>query len=159
MPASTTKKAVLRRFEREPLAGFVNPATFLQPEGVELLSEEGRITIAPYSEVKTVSFVRDFDLSPEPARRIFHTRPKMAGLWVSLAFRDGDVLEGIIPNDLLQVEARGFMLVPPDPAANTQRIFVPRAAVRAAQTLGVVGSPLRRRPKPVSKDQISLFEE
>ena len=125
-----------------------------------MLSEEGRITTVPYKELRTVSFVRDFDLSPEPARRVFHTRPKMAGLWVSLEFQDGGVLEGILPNDLRQIDPPGFMLIPPDPAGNTQRVFIPRAALRSAQVLGVVGSPLRRHPpKPVSQDQIRLFEE
>ena len=159
MPASANKKAILRRFEKEPLSGYVDPASFLQPGGVELLSAEGRVSLVPYSDVKTVAFVRDFDATPPAAQRVFHTRPKMAGVWISLVFRDGDKLEGILPNDLLQVEAQGFLLVPPDPAGNDQRIFTPRAALLSAQVLGVIGSPLRRRPKPESHEQIGLFDE
>jgi hypothetical protein len=159
LQASTTKKAILRRFEKEPLAGYVNPASFLQPEGVETLSADGRVTIVPYGDIKTVSFVRDFETSLEDARRVFNTRPKMEGLWIRLEFRDGETLEGILPNDLLQFERHGFMLVPPDPAGSNQRVFVPRAALRSAQILGVVGSPLRRRAKPVPKEQIGLFDE
>ena len=56
MAGSTTKKAVIRRYERESLAGYLNPASFLQPEGVELMMEEGDRRILPYLEVKAVHF-------------------------------------------------------------------------------------------------------
>jgi hypothetical protein len=160
LSGSTNKKAILRRFEKEPLAGYVNPVSFLQSTGVEVLSADGRVTTVPYEDVKTVSFVRDFEASVEAGRRVFNTRPKIEGLWVSLEFRDGEAMEGILPNDLLQVEPFGFMLVPPDPSSNTQRVFAPRAALRSAQILGVVGSPLRRRrAKTAPKEQIGLFDE
>lgn len=160
MAASTTKKAVVRRFDREPLSGYVNSVSFLQPGGVELLSVEGNITAIAYAEIKTIAFVRDFTLSEQPERRAFLTRPKMEGLWVALQFRDGDVLEGIMPNNLLQVEQYGFTIVPPDSATSHQRIFAPREALRAVEVLGVVGSPLKRRKaKPDAKEQIGLFDE
>jgi hypothetical protein len=161
LAGSTTKKAVIQRYEREPLNGFVNPLTYLRPEGVELLSAQGNISIVPYLEIKTISFVREFDTGDHAGgRRVFSTRPKIEGLWVSLEFRDGDVLEGVLANNLLQVEAAGFTVIPPDPYSNNQRVFVPRVALRAVQVLGVVGSPLKRRKmKPVSKEQIGLFDE
>jgi hypothetical protein len=160
LAASTTKKAVVRRFDREPLCGYVNPVSFLQPGGVELLSVEGNIAAIPYADIKTIAFVRDFTPSDQPERRVFQTRPKMEGLWVVLQFRDGDALEGIMPNNLLQVEHYGFTIVPPDSASNHQRIFAPREALRAVEVLGVVGSPLnRRKAKPGAKEQISLFDE
>ena len=41
-----------------------------------------------------------------------------------------------------------------------QRIFAPREALRAVEVLGVVGSPLnRRKTKPGTKEQITLFDE
>jgi hypothetical protein len=160
LAASTTKKAVVRRFDREPLCGYVNPVSFLQPGGVELLSVEGNIAAIPYADIKTIAFVRDFTPSDQPERRVFQSRPKMEGLWVVLQFRDGDALEGIMPNNLLQVERYGFTVVPPDSASNQQRIFAPREALRAVEVLGVVGSPLKRRKtKPGTKEQISLFDE
>ena len=159
MAASTTKKAVVRRFDREPLAGYVNPVSFLQPGGVELLTVEGNITMVPYADIKTIAFVRDF-ASDQPDRRAFVTRPKTEGLWVILQFRDGDALEGIMPNNLLQVERYGFTIVPPDSSSNQQRVFAPREALRAVEVLGVVGSPLnRRKTKPAAKEQIGLFDE
>ena len=160
MAASTTKKVVIRRFERESLSGYVNPAGFLQPEGAELLSEDGNVSKVPYPEIKTISFVREFEDAAGAERHVFKTRPKMAGLWVSLKLRDGEVMEGILPNNLLQLEHYGFSLIPPDPFSNTQRLFVPRPALISVQVLGVIGSPLKRlRPKPAPKEQIGLFEE
>jgi hypothetical protein len=160
LASSTTKKALIRRFHRETVAGWLNPLTFLQNEGVELLSADGQVSILPYSEIRTVSFVRDFDLPEEHERDIFQTRPKMAGLWVRLRFRDGEAMEGILPNNLLQIELHGFVVVPPDPYGNRQRVFVPRAALIGVEVLGVVGSPLKKRkPKADSAEQIGLFDE
>jgi hypothetical protein len=156
---STTKKAVLRRFDKEPLAGYINPLSFLQLTGVELLSPEGNVVLVPYSDVKTLAFVRDFESASEPGRQVFQTRPKTEGLWVRLEFRDGDVTEGILPNNLLQIETAGFTIIPPDAFGNTQRLFIPRTALRSVQVLGVVGSPLKKKAKPAAKEQIGLFEE
>jgi hypothetical protein len=156
LAGSTTKKAIIRRYEKEPLAGYVNPISFLQPAGVELLSAEGNVATVPYQDIKSISFVRDFD-QPGSERSVFQTRPKMEGLWVRLRFRDGDVLEGVMPNNLLQVEPYGFSVAPPDSFSNQQRVFVPRGSLRAVEVLGVVGSPLKRK-KTEPREQGELFE-
>ena len=159
MAGSTTKKAVLRRFDKEALAGYINPVSYLQPTGVELLSAQGNVALVPYGEIKNVAFVREFE-GQEPERQVFYTRPKMEGLWVSLRFRDGDVMEGVMTNNLLQLEPYGFTIIPPDSYGNRQRIFVPRAALASIEVLGVVGSPLKRRKAKVPpKEQIGLFDE
>ena len=159
MARSTTKKAVIQRFDKEALAGYVNPVTYLQPSGVEVLSVQGNIANVPYSEIKSLAFVREFE-GEEAEREVFLTRPKMEGLWVSLRFRDGSLMEGILANNLLQVETHGFTVIPPDSYGNRQRVFVPRAALTSIEVLGVVGSPLKRRKdKAAAKDQIGLFEE
>jgi hypothetical protein len=158
--SSTTKKVVIRRFQKEPLAGYINPASYLQPAGVDLLSAQGNVSTVSYEEIKTISFVRDFDGAGDAGRQVFNTRPKMEGLWVSLQFRDGEVMEGIMPNNLLQLEPHGFTVIPPDPYSHQQRVFIPRAAVESVEVLGVVGSPLKKRKaKPVPKEQIGLFDE
>ncbi|MCX6629140.1 MAG: hypothetical protein NTW28_16095 [Candidatus Solibacter sp.] len=160
MTASTTKKVLIRRYDRETLAGYVNPTSFLQPEGVELLSDQGHASIIPYLEIKFLAFVRDFDGAAEPERQVFQTRPKMAGLWVNLRFRDGGVLEGIIPNNLMLLETGGFTVIPPDAFGNQQRVWAPRGSLVALEVLGVIGSPLKKRKaKPVPKEQIGLFDE
>jgi len=160
LAGSTTKKVLIRRFDREPLTGFVNPQGYLQPAGVELMKPDGTLAMVPYQEIKTVSFVRDFDATEAPPERlVFHSRPKMDGLWVRMRFRDGEIMDGILSNNLLQLEPYGFTFIPPEPYSNNQRIFSPRVALSEFHVLGVVGSPLsRRRRKEVPKEQIGLFE-
>jgi hypothetical protein len=160
---STAKKAVVVRFDRESLAGFVQTPGGLDAEFLELLTPDGNLlTIAP-AEAKAVCFVKDFDGGTAwPEHRAFATRPKAAGLWVRLRFRDGDSIEGILPNNLLLHEPAGFSIIPPDPTFQNQRIFVPRPALTEVQVLGVIGSPLRRprapKPAPPDKTQIEMFE-
>ncbi len=159
MSPSTTKKVFIRRFEREPVHGFASPQHYLQPNGIEILKPDGTILVMGYREVKWVAFVREFPAAEShDDRKVFHTRPKMEGLWVRMLFRDNDLMEGILPNNLLQIDAYGFSFVPPDPFSNNQRIFVPREALRDIHVLGVVGGKSGRTKKPETKDQIKLFE-
>lgn len=163
MAGSTNKRVLVARFDRETLRGFVQASGVFGGEEFELLTPEGSLLRVPFSETKAVCFVRDFE-SGEIWRehRSFAARPKSAGLWVRLRFRDGDSLEGMLANNLMVVEPAGFHIVPPDPSFQNQRIFVPRAALTEVQVLGVIGSPLRaRRPKklpPKEEDQLEMFE-
>jgi len=158
--ASTSKKVVVHRFDRQPLAGYVNPASYLLDGGIELLSQEGTLLQAPYEEVKVVCFVRDFEgPGPSAEKRLFTSRPKTEGLWVRLRFRDGEFLDGLLANNLLQVEARGFTLIPPDPSSNNPRLFIPRTALTDLRVISVVGGSSRRiAAEPTPKDQLGLFE-
>jgi hypothetical protein len=156
--ASTSKKVLIRRFDRESLAGFVNPQSYLLDTGIELISPQGVVAVVPFAEIKSVCFVREFDEAPGE-RRVFSSRPKTEGLWIEMRFRDGDHQEGLLPNDLLNATAAGFLVTPPDPGSNVQRLFVPRQALTSLSVLGVVGSAARRRaPRPAPKEQIRLFE-
>jgi hypothetical protein len=161
LAGSTTKKVLVTRFEREPLAGFVNPQSYLQPDGLELLSQSGAVSMVPYLDVKFVCFVRDFQQGePRKELRLFTTRPKMAGLWVRMHFRDGDAMDGMLANNLLQLDTYGVSVIPPDPGFQNQRVFVPKTALSTVQVLGVVGSPLRlRKVKPTSKEQLEMFDK
>jgi hypothetical protein len=156
---STTKKTQIRRFDRETLHGYVNPHGYLHADGVEFLTPEGSMILLPYREVKSVIFVRDFESNSEAAK-IFQSRPKMDGLWVRMIFRDGDVMDGILPNNLVQWERQGYSITPPEPYSNNQKLFVPREALSSMSVLGVVGSPLTRtrKQKVESKDQPTLFD-
>jgi hypothetical protein len=152
---------LVQRFDRESITGFVNPRSWLHPDGLEMLTLSGSISKVPYSDIKLVSFVRDFESTAVPLeRRAFQNRPKQAGLWLRMEFRDGDTLEGLHANSLLAVEPQGFMVIPPDPTGLHQRLFIPRSALTQVQVLGVVGSPLRRtaKRKPAAREQIGLFE-
>jgi hypothetical protein len=134
---------------------------YLVPHGIEILTTSGSIQTIPYDEAKAVCFLRDFEDSAAWIRhRAFGTRPKTAGLWIRVQFRDGDSIEGMIGNDLSLIDPLGTSLVPPDPGASAQRIFIPRSAARSIQVLGVIGSPLRRRrgkhPGP-EEGQLEMF--
>lgn len=168
--SSTNKKVIVVRFEREPVAGVVNPGVFGDPGPVEILTGTGNLVRASFEEIKAICFVKELPAGsrvPEEeawqANRLFAVRPKSGGLWLRFKFRDLDSLDGVAPNNLLAFEAMGFTVVPPDPSFLNQRIFVPRAALIEAQVMGVIGSPLRlpagRKPKPKSPDQIELFQE
>jgi hypothetical protein len=158
---TTNKKVLLARFDRETLSGFVQTPGGFTPEAVELLSPGGNLIRVPYSEIKAVCFVRDFDHGDTwRQHRAFATRPKSPGLWVRLRFRDGDSIEGTLANNLLLLEPSGFYFIPPDPTFQNQRIFVPRPALTDVQVLGVIGSALRRRAQkePGKAGQIEMFE-
>ncbi len=159
MAGSTNKKVMIRRFERDSLPGFVNPQTYIQAGGIELLTAAGNLLLVPYEEVKALYFVRDFDAPEPPAEsRLFQNRPKMTGVWIRMRFRDGELLDGLMPNNLLQLEPYGFTFVPPNAGSSSQKVFVPRAALAELQIVGVVGSPLRpRKAKPKPEGQIELF--
>jgi hypothetical protein len=152
---------LVTRFDREALSGFVNPQSYLLADGLELLSQGGAVSVVPYQEIKLVCFVRDFQQGePRKELRLFTTRPKMEGLWIRMRFRDGDMMDGMLSNNLLQLDSYGFSVIPPDPGFQNQRIFVPKVALSGVQVLGVVGSPLRmRKPKPAAKEQLEMFDK
>lgn len=158
MASSTNKKVVLHRFDRTILAGFINPRSYLQTEGIEFLTADGEAGLVPYADIKTARFVKEFGEDTEPIRRTFTTRPRRSGLWTRFHFRDGDTLDSILSNNLSQLDGYGFQIYPPDSSA-AQRWFIPREAVRDVQVLAVIGSPLKataRKPKAL-KGQIGLF--
>jgi len=162
MSASTAKKVLVDRYDRSLLRGFVQPQSYRTPDGLELMSPDGSLTIVPYLQIKCVSFVRDLDgLSALRSRREFLARPKSLGLWIELQFLDGDALEAMISNNMLEMELDGLLATPPENSSNEQRIFVPRVSLSGVRVLGVVGKPKPRRDRqPVGAGkQIRLFSE
>lgn len=159
---STHKKVIVCKLDRSTIPGYVNPAAFLADGKVELLNTSGQVVTVELSNVKGVYFVRDFDDSGAlPSRRTFATRPRTEGLWVRLRFRDNEVLEGMMPNDLTQPGEGGFLVTPPDTRSNTQRIFVPRGALTDVTVLAVIGGPQSRRRTVQVPDtrQVRMFTE
>ena len=163
MAPSTNKKTLIQRFDRENLVGYLNPGSYLQPRGVELLNLSGVLLQVPYDEIKSVSFVREFEAPDPQERRTFSTRPKSPGLWVRMRFKDNDQMEGLLANNLLLLEAFGFSFTPPDASSNIQRVFVPKQAVAEFEVLAVVGSPYRKeqkaKEKQAAKEQLDLFQQ
>jgi hypothetical protein len=109
-------------------------------------------------DVRAVYFVREFTGKFEPERKSFLSRPKLDGLWVRLKFRDGELLEGVVPNDLLALFDTGVQITPPDLNGEAVRIYVPRSALAEMTVLGVIGIA-RRKAAAAPAVQPGLFSE
>lgn len=157
-PASTHKKVIVVLADKKPLRGYLNPARLGQSDPVDLLTPEGEHKEIALDNVRSIYFVRDFSADYEPERKAFLSRPKLDGLWVRLRFSDGDTLEGVVPNDLLSLLDNGLQITPPDLNSSSDRIFVPRSALREVTVLGVVGIA-RRKPALAASSQPRLFNE
>lgn len=166
--SSTHKRVVVRNLNKALLKGFVDPATYLRPEGIEILDQEGHLVKVPLEEIKGVFFVREFEGNPEhPERKVFRSRPRLAGLWVRMTFRDQEVLEALVPNDLLAINPLGFLVTPPDAYSNNLKAFIPRTALQGMEVLGIISDGVVRRglrkshqmsgESPRSAEQVGLL--
>jgi hypothetical protein len=155
---STHKKVIVRKIGRDSISGYVAPANFVQDGKLELLNTAGNVVGIDLKEIKGVYFVREFSDSESLVRKTFTSRPRTEGLWVRLNFKDNEVLEGLMPNDLAQQIGDGFLINPPDLRSNTQRIFVPRSALESLTVLAVIGGTHRQRRRPEDQRQVPMFE-
>src|ERR1700756_6015092 len=121
---STHKKVIVRKMDRDTVSGYVAPSQFVHEGKLELLNTSGTVISMDLREIKGVYFVREFGDSESLVRKTFTSRPRTEGLWVRLRFRDNEIIEGMMPNDLVQDGIDGFSIIPPDTRSNTQRIFV-----------------------------------
>jgi hypothetical protein len=163
-PASTHKKVVVLLLDRTAVRGYLNPAALGRSDEIGLLSLDGEQKSIRLGDVKSVYFVREFKDPFEPERKTFLSRPKLDGLWVRLRFRDDDVMEGIVSNNLLDLLDTGVRLTPPDLHGNVLHMFIPRTALAEMKVLGVVGVARRapratREIRAVLEAQSKLFGE
>lgn len=157
---STHKKVVVRKMDRDSINGYVAPANFVREGKLELLNTTGNVVTIDLRDIKGVYFVREFSDSDSLSRKTFTSRPRTEGLWVRLKFKDNEVLEGMMPNDLSLTTGDGFLVNPPDLRSNTQRIFVPRTALESLTVLAVIGATRRRRRgMPADTRQVPMFGE
>ncbi len=134
-PPSTRKRVVVRKLDKGLIKGFLDPKGYLASE-IEVLDREGRLVHVPMSEIKAVFFVRDFEGNPDRAeRKVFRSRPRLAGLWVRMTFKDNEVLEALLPNNLLEVDPLGYLVTPPDVYSNNLRFFIPRTALTEMEVI------------------------
>lgn len=155
---STHKKVIVRKLGRDSAGGYVS-ANYIVDGKLELLNPSGKVVLIDLREIKSVDFVRDFNDAGSSARKTFTSRPRTEGLWVRLKFIDNDVVEGMMPNDLNQVLAEGYLITPPDTRGNLQRIFVPKTALEEISVLAVIGHPQARRKRAEDIQQVALFNE
>jgi len=149
---------VVRFLDRSVLRGYLNPSRLGDSEGLDLLTPDGEQRSFAVKDVRSIYFVREFSDDFEPERKAFLSRPKLDGLWVRLKFRDDEIIEGIVPNDLLSLLDRGVQITPPDLHGTTLKIFIPRTALTEMTVLGVVGIA-RRKPAAAAAPQPGLFND
>jgi len=143
---STYKKVVVRRLDHGLMKGFVDSTSYLGPNGIRMLDREGRTLTIPLHEIKGVFFVKDFDGNAQRSeRKLFQSRPRLAGLWVRVLFKDKEVLEGLLPSNLMELSPEGFLVTPADLYSNNLRIFVPRTALSEVTVLGLISNGRLRR--------------
>ncbi len=157
--ASSRKKVVVRRFPPGMLWGYLPSSGFVQDGQLHLLDLSGRVQPVPLTDVKYVSYVRDFNtadtINPERLlRKSFLARPRTEGLWLRLTLRDGDRMEGLAPLDISLADGwaqdLGVQLVPPDVRGNTQRLYIPRSAIDTMETVAVVTTPTRKKAEALA---------
>jgi hypothetical protein len=149
---SVRKPVIVRKFSRDWFAGYAGPGFGVESAELEILDPTGKVVRMGWEQVKWVCYVRDFptatadQANPERLlRKRFLIRPRTAGLWLRLTLTDGDELEGLAANDLTLIHGAGLLLTPPDTRSNTQRIFVPRLAIRELEVLSLIGAAGRRQ--------------
>src|ERR1700712_5121994 len=143
------KKVIVRLFEGAPARGYLSATGFVEKEQVLLFEPGGTLIPHAVNNIKLIAYVRDFNtadaVDPERiGRRTFPARPRTEGLWLRMAFQDGDVLEGLASLDITFLDSilndGGVSVTPPDARSNAQRIYVPRQAIVRLDLLGVVSS-------------------
>jgi len=155
--SSTRKKVIVRKLDRDTAAGYVG-SEYIADGKLELLNTAGNVVAIALSEIKGVYFVREFSEPESLTRKTFTSRPRAEGLWVRLHFRDNEIIEGLMPNDLIQEGNDGFSIIPPDTRSNTQRIFVPRSALAEMNVIAVIGEKKTQRGhRPEDVRQVPMF--
>ena len=160
MSVGSRKKVIVRKFSRDWQSGYVGTQGFARDGRLELLDMTGKVLAVALEEIKMMCFVREFSTgdSSDPERllrRTFTSRPRTPGLWLRMALRDGEEMEGLASNDVSFLEPEGIQFAPPDLRSNTQRIFVPRSALQSLEIVAVI-HPSRRR-KGRGLEQEGLF--
>lgn len=156
---STHKKVIVRKVDRDTINGHVAPSHFVREGKLELLNTSGNVVTIDLTDIKCVFFVREFGDSDSLSRKTFTTRPRSEGLWVRIKFKDGEILEGLMPNDLSLTSAEGVLINPPDLRSNVQKLFVPRTSLESLTVLAVIGATKRQRKGPMDVRQVPMFGE
>lgn len=139
----TAVRVVVRFLDMRLLKGSTRdfapnkPDFHVYPEGEENAAP-ARVTVA---QLKAVFFVKTYEGDSAHVEDKSFLKAKGQGRRIKITFKDGEVLAGLTvgyaPN------RPGFFVIPADPEANNQRVFVVTAAVQKVEW---VPAP---RPSPV----------
>ncbi|MGH9543441.1 MAG: DUF6982 domain-containing protein [Terriglobales bacterium] len=151
---STRKRVLVRTRARGLVRGYLDPQDFREGASVQFLSPDGQLVRLPVADIKAIYFVSSFDVAENLGeRRAGRSRPRLDGLWVRVRFHDHDTLEGLLGNNLLELDGSGLYLAPASISADFQRVYVPRESIASATVLGVIGTQragTRRAPAAVA---------
>jgi len=157
---------ILYRFNSQPIEGIINPLDGLQDERLEMITTEGMLQKAPYTEVKALCVaVAGTKPTLFTENSFFERRPKLAGLWIRFFLRDGDMLEGLLSHNLLDWPDHGYWITPPRAGPGRQRVFLPRSSLSGTEMLGVIGTHrtmkarLRQESAKSHGQQLPMFDE
>jgi hypothetical protein len=166
LAGSTSKRVVLYRYGRQTVEGIVSPGAYLQEAGIEFMSVAGALFVFPFSDVKALCFVHEFgDPRLFSHHNLFERRPRVPGLWTRFTLLDGDLLDGILPHNLLEWPSQGYTITPPHATGLRQRVFIPRVSVKLTELRGVVGISMagaahqRRRGRATPDTQLDMFSD
>jgi len=156
--SSSRKKAIFRKLSRDWLAGYLAAGDFVRDGRVEMLDLEGKVVALAVEDLKWICYVRDFNSgelnNPERLlRKTFAGRPRGEGLFLRVRLKDGELVEGLAANDASLVSSDGVFLTPPDLRSNTQRIWIPKAALESLEVVAVVGGA--KKPRTAVSQQSS----
>jgi hypothetical protein len=155
--SSSRKKAIFRKFSRDWLAGYLPAGDFVRGGQVEMLDLDGKVIQLAVDDLKWICYVRDFNSgelnNPERlVRKTFAGRPRGEGLHVRARLKDGDLIEGLAGNDISLVASDGLFLTPPDLRSNTQRLWLPRAAIEELEVVAVIGAAKKKAVAPEEEE-------
>jgi hypothetical protein len=133
---STFGKVIVRTKSGELHRGF-SKAEFIG-EQVRLIDAKGNQHEFRLDELKAVFFVKDFSGDTQyRAVSFFGKEPESPWLWAQVTFKDDEVLEGRVRNDLSLIDSPGFFLRLSDEGANNDTAYVVKSAVKDFRVMGI----------------------
>jgi hypothetical protein len=157
-PSSTYR--IVIRYEDHAVRGFANardlgtieqllrnePLSQLDSIRLKLVDKDATEEVSTRN-AKAVFFVKTFDGDTRHRALHFHENaPIVQGLWVRIAFHDGETIEGIISNSRDYVLEHGFFMMPTDPNGNNRLIYVLKDRLKDFNVLGLRNAPKMFRP-------------
>ena len=106
--------------------------------------EDGSPSVAVnLQDAKAVFFVRSFAGTPAQRDvRFFDSLSIHPNLWVRMTFKDGEIMEGRVTNDIDLLTKNTFRLFPVDELTNNRCLFVPKESLSSFQVIGLLEEQL-----------------
>jgi hypothetical protein len=142
-------KVVAHLADGSLIKGFLRDAPPIDPRSISLTTNSlptsvalelptGGKKLVDLKTAKALFFVKSLEGRTDYVEiKFFERNPQIAGLWVKIQFRDGEVTEGIVHNSLPFVSDTGFFLRPPDPHSNNRVVYVVKNFLSDFRVLGI----------------------